>query len=97
MKKKVSPGVLILTILMGLLGYLASQYVFNRYFKHDTYTTEFQTNFVNSCVNHGGDYSTCGCAYQQLQDNYTYEQAVDIDSSGAVPQQLTSLISQNCS
>jgi hypothetical protein len=48
--------------------------------KKYAYPAAFTQNFMNSCVNKGGDQSMCSCVLEKIQTQYTYEEISIIDS-----------------
>lgn len=49
-------------------------------FKNTNYNRQFETNFMNGCEDSGVDESVCSCIYSDLQRQYTYSQALQLNN-----------------
>lgn len=80
----------VLLIFLGIAGLLMHRYNLNN--KTGTYTKSFEDNFMKSCLAAGGTDKSCSCSIQYLYDNYSFEEANNLDeyaqSSGETPPEL---------
>lgn len=60
------------------------------------YPYEFSTNYTDSCVANGGDYSTCGCSLNLLKSTYSYAQSQEFDRQGSVPVEFSNAVRATC-
>lgn len=74
-------------VCMFVFGYLAVSFLINVASTPDM--TTFSKNFVSECVNSGGSYAQCNCAYNVLLTNYGAKELVRVDDeyrrTGYVP------------
>ena len=80
-KRKLKKWVIILLCLIGLIGMiiLADIYLENIY-KNDSYSKEFENNFIASCKAQGSTSSDCECIYKLLKQDYSFEQSNNFDA-----------------
>lgn len=60
------------------------------------YPLAYSTNFRSACIKNSGTYTSCSCAINLLQVNYTYPQALQFESDRKLPDALLTQISQTC-
>jgi DNA-binding transcriptional regulator of glucitol operon len=74
--KSVVMTIIVMIVLFVLLG---------SWYNNTHYNSTFQDHFMNSCESNGGTVAGCSCAYSVLQNQYTYDQAKDIDTNPSSP------------
>lgn len=65
------------TIMIMIVIFIAIRYWYN----NTHYNSSFQNNFMTNCEGGGSSVSGCSCAYNVLQNEYTYSQAKAMDAN----------------
>lgn len=83
----------------GLVVGIVVAVIFGIWYNHNNnYNTAFNNNFMNSCEAQGPTASYCSCALNQLEADYSYDQAKAYNASpySSEGQIITSTISDDC-
>ena len=93
-RDKTTPGTIVASIIIMLAIIVGLIIWYNK----THYNPTFQNNFMTNCENNGESSSGCSCAYNVLENNYTYQEAKDMNANlnSSLVQQWLGLVKSQC-
>ncbi len=81
-KHKVKKWVILALCIVGIIILaIVADLILENYYKDNSYTKEFDNNFITGCISQGSSYPDCECILKALKQNYTFNQIKEFDKN----------------
>lgn len=90
--------VLVLAAIAGAfyLGGVAKQNNPTNNVSKTEYPYEFKQNMAAKCIADGGGHAPCNCSVDLMEKTYSYDEALQFDQNGVLPNEFRSLVRERC-